>query len=387
MVREIKVPELVTRKEGDVNIVERTDEQKNGRLLYWCECVACGRRFKAVPKEVRGGRWICPCQQGLRPRTVVPKGNPLSVSDLAYLGGLIDGEGYVGILKPKRSHREGRPGFQAYATIGHTSLELLNKVQQMVGLGKIHDRKATNVRHKRSYQLDWKPNHLRELLPQLLPHLRLKRRQAELVLEYLGFAGQVNHKNSDAVAAYNAKCEDLHARTKELNRRGASETPERSVEREPQFTEETKLAYLAGLIDGEGTLALRKSKRVHRDGRVMYGACATIPNTNLSLLQLADDCVGGGNRIRARKRRSEKHRQCHELWWGPSVLRQLLPALRPHLREKQRQAYLLLDHLAVAGKFDRRDPGAVTAYMEGRELVYLELKRLNQRGVPQEPAQ
>ncbi|MCC9609491.1 LAGLIDADG family homing endonuclease [Blastopirellula sp. JC733] len=359
-------------------IVEKTSERKNGRYLYLCKCVYCEREFKAVPKEVRADRWICGCMRGRRTARIHHVGNALDSTELYYLAGFFDGEGYIGIQKVSRSDRANRVSYQARAIIGHTSVELLNKLREMTGLGKIFFHGPETDRRKESHQLSWTPNDLRALLPQLLPCLYLKRQQAELVSKYLSFAGQVNHKDAVAVAEYNAKCEEIYDQVSILNRRGESKEP--AIAHFPVVPLEEKkwLAYLAGLIDGEGTLTIRKSHRAHRQGRVTYNAMATIPSTNYSLLNRIMGWTGGV--IREKLKRSDNHKQCFELHLGPTELRQILPGLKPLLLLKQSQAKLLMEHLEVAGHFNRKDPNAVADYMSGREEVYQQLKKLNKRG-------
>ncbi len=142
--------------------------------------------------------------------------------DLGYVAGIIDGEGCLYLRQVKRTKdRGGRTQYNAALTIGMTSVPVLVHVQAVVG-GKLLTRpRPKNKNHRQCYELRLGSNDLRRVLPLVKDRLILKRPQAELLTEYLGRAGRVNHKNKVAVAEYHQWADDLHVRMKELNKRGA----------------------------------------------------------------------------------------------------------------------------------------------------------------------
>lgn len=105
--------------------------------------------------------------------------------ELAYIAGLFDGEGCFGFnkMKTKRSSR-------GYIYVGrfsivNTNLEVLNWVKLMLGTGSIYRRDRTKQGWKTCYELCWMANQAKQILPQLIPYLRIKKAQAELLYEYL----------------------------------------------------------------------------------------------------------------------------------------------------------------------------------------------------------
>jgi hypothetical protein len=104
-------------------------------------------------------------------------------TDLAYLAGLIDGEGYVSLLR-KEERRSGGYYFTWKFLFCSTSKELAAWVSTTFG-GILYENKPGIKATKPSYDVRWRAFELENLLPVIVPYLKLKRRQAEIVLEYL----------------------------------------------------------------------------------------------------------------------------------------------------------------------------------------------------------
>jgi hypothetical protein len=110
----------------------------------------------------------------------------LSATQCAYLAGLVDGEGYVGVINCYRKkgdavHHSGR------MSIGMAS-EVLVALQQEFGVGSICRRGRQKENWKDVVIWSFGPNECRALLPLLVPYLRVKQRQATLLLSYLAIA-------------------------------------------------------------------------------------------------------------------------------------------------------------------------------------------------------
>ena len=109
----------------------------------------------------------------------------ISQTDLAYLAGLIDGEGWIGLGRRKRSwllkrHPERTHYLRPVIAIGMATRECLDKVAAILKLQVQQIRLEGEIYRLRIY-----PTTLRWLLPQLRPHLALKGRQAEILMEFL----------------------------------------------------------------------------------------------------------------------------------------------------------------------------------------------------------
>jgi hypothetical protein len=93
---------------------------------------------------------------------------------LGWAAGFIDGEGCVRVA----THRDGY--MEIRLTVGQRVREPLDLIQEMFGVGKVYGPyKTGNV-----YVLNVSGQGLVDMLTQLLPHLIVKRRQAQLALSF-----------------------------------------------------------------------------------------------------------------------------------------------------------------------------------------------------------
>lgn len=166
-----------------------------------------------------------------------------SATDLAYAAGIIDGEGYVGIKRVEwtryRSDRK-TPGFHARVVVRMTQPEAVDMLCALTETRRtIHGSHAKRGRPLAQFSVtDAKAERFLRLV---LPHLRLKRQNAETVLalralqadgrkhrtKVTGYRDFPNaHGTVRRVASlsysdeYVASCQALYERCKELNARG-----------------------------------------------------------------------------------------------------------------------------------------------------------------------
>lgn len=100
--------------------------------------------------------------------------------DIGYFAGLLDGEGFVTITCQGTTT-------QGSAAVGITNMNkpLLEELKRNFG-GIIYDHgKPTSVRHKQGYVWRLNGKKVEPFLTLVLPHLRLKKRQAELTLIFI----------------------------------------------------------------------------------------------------------------------------------------------------------------------------------------------------------
>lgn len=118
----------------------------------------------------------------------------LSSTDLAYAAGIIDGEGYIGIVlreagKDKRPGRENSTAsFRTVVNVGMADIQVVNWMKETFG-GKVYsyDYGKKGVHH-------WKltGNEAAEFCSLIAPYLKLKRNQAELLMAFRADT-RINH--------------------------------------------------------------------------------------------------------------------------------------------------------------------------------------------------
>lgn len=148
---------------------------------------------------------------------------------------------------------------------------------------------------------------------------------------------------------------------------------------------ETTLAWLAALVDGEGSVMLsRRHPSPNRHHH--YRASVVVYNTDLRLIEAIVERTGV-NRVYTHKRQArENHKRTAYSWrLVANDIRQWGPLLLPWLVCKREQMVLLLEALALA---DRNTPRAGQSWQqqsnERRDEIVAEISRLNRKG--REPA-
>lgn len=110
----------------------------------------------------------------------------INKEESAYLAGIIDGEGTISIIFHKQ---KGYPSYGVVLRVYNTNKELLEWIKEKNGYGNIRRQISIKNWTKSSWRqvYSWQiyPKNIRVLLPQILPYLIIKRKQAELTIEFL----------------------------------------------------------------------------------------------------------------------------------------------------------------------------------------------------------
>jgi hypothetical protein len=154
-------------------VVDPTGEQDLARRRqYTPRCRDCGR-------QSHGDR----CRE-CHEKASNPRLEPVAVETLAYFAGLMDGEGHIGI---RRSH-DGR-WHDLVVNISNTNKAVLEEMASHFG-GNVQ---VQRQRQKPVYRWNSSGRRAVLVLSMLLPHLRIKRAEAEV-----GLAFQTDRQNGEA---------------------------------------------------------------------------------------------------------------------------------------------------------------------------------------------
>jgi len=107
-----------------------------------------------------------------------------SAGDLGYWGALLDGEGHLGIRKNKdRPDRPtGASRYIARVSVGMTDEQLVREFAARFRISAIVRHSATSRSERPMYYAEANGSGAARIMMEMLPHLRLKRRQAELII-------------------------------------------------------------------------------------------------------------------------------------------------------------------------------------------------------------
>lgn len=146
--------------------------------------------------------------RGFQIRKVDDVLNNLSDIDKAYLAGFIDGEGCICFLKQTRKNRE---RYTPCITIVNTNKEIIEWINGKIPYFNLHV-STRPKNHKDMYIIETrKQMPIKYILQMMIPYLKVKKEQAELMLEY------INNRLSGVYVSRNRK---IYHQLKELNRRG-----------------------------------------------------------------------------------------------------------------------------------------------------------------------
>lgn len=107
----------------------------------------------------------------------------MSVEDIIYLAGLLDGEGCIYISKYKRKGKQNYY-YLMRVVISGTSRELMLWVYSIFGGCFCKDCHLPRKNRAVNFKIQWGDNKACELLKLVLPYLKLKRPEAELAISF-----------------------------------------------------------------------------------------------------------------------------------------------------------------------------------------------------------
>ena len=142
--------------------------------------------------------------------------NHLSDLDKGYIAGMLDGEGTITITKHRQYNRKTlKFQYRPFIWIVNTNKESLESIQQKCGIGSIVI-KEKNTKYKTCYVYRISSrNGCMEFLHTIKDRLIIKKKQSELLLQFLEKRKIHQHPNSP----YSQDEIRIHEKIKKLNQR------------------------------------------------------------------------------------------------------------------------------------------------------------------------
>jgi len=147
-----------------------------------------------------------------------------------YIAGFVDGEGYLSILKLRRKSARGGIWYQAVIKVSQREKDakVLEYIQETYG-GIMSNRRIYTDNSCPSLTLDIKNRKdIQRMLNDLLPYLIVKKKQAELLLEFLDLPKVKTRKPEKlfTIDDLKEKQSQLYEVARKLNKRGTAATTE-----------------------------------------------------------------------------------------------------------------------------------------------------------------
>lgn len=144
---------------------------------------------------------------------------------------------------------------------------------------------------------------------------------------------------------------------------------------------DTELAYLAGIIDGEGCFFIGLYRTKATKMILNYHTYIKISNTEKELMDWIKEKAGSTNNQQERKTRiSKKERDIFNCQFTGQTLDDLLPKIYPYLIVKRRQCEIMMKMRSTFPKDSRLFKSTKTQEVHDmRYQCYLELRSINSR--------
>jgi hypothetical protein len=169
--------------------------------------------------------------------------NGVTDLNLAWLAGIADGEGHLS-LKSYRG-RQGQPCVQGVFTVGNTNLDLMIEVRRIVA-GLTGEKRTLYLQKRHDQAKDlWSiqvlsMRGLKLCCEAMLPYLVAKKRQAEIILEFVQIGRSYGNIRTGRNVNISQRRHPLLLEIRALNRRGKPQDSQRETERRaPGRDEET----------------------------------------------------------------------------------------------------------------------------------------------------
>ena len=146
----------------------------------------------------------------------------MTSEEAAYLAGFIDVDGCITIVRNKNVN--GAYLYRPYILFMHTNKGVLDWISLLVEAGTVLSYKGLKDNHKARHTLRLSRNDsVRRILPTIYPHLQIKHKQADLVMEFIDSRSDakiVTGRGAKGKTSYTERELEIYKEIRVLNKRG-----------------------------------------------------------------------------------------------------------------------------------------------------------------------
>ncbi len=244
---------------------------------------------------------------------------------------------------------------------------------------------------KPGYALIWTNAATARVIRKVEPFLIAKSRQARalLILDERIQAQRKRRRSRDRsghllpMSKREAEAREVvYQRLKQMNRRGPGGQRQRLMGLLSGNRFGPSARYVAGFIDGEGSLMITKAK-VANGRSPQYHPRVSVANTNRSVLSVIQRSYGGI--LAHQPARKPSWNDAYQLIWTDGRIEQLLSSVGRHLRIKAQQARILIEYIRrqrtnKRARKGRRNPSLSMEVLAVREILRGRIRKLNRKG-------
>jgi hypothetical protein len=140
-------------------------------------------------------------------------------------------------------------------------------------------------------------------------------------------------------------------------------------------TDRERHIWLAAWVDAEGNISMDRRQGERYRNRSFWLPYVAIVNTSPAAVGMLQSVTGGT--VRMEQRRKAGWRDRYVVYVSPGKCRILLPAIRPFLVVKQRQADLVIEALQLLEENRRWAGGGKAQYRERIDANFVQLSQIH----------
>ena len=147
---------------------------------------------------------------------------PYKPEDLAYIAGILDGEGYIGLVKQIETRRKRETIYYnpvvCFSMTNKLAIDFVNSLFE----GNIwFSDKGENINRKDIFEWEAKgQKRTKEILEAILPFLRVKKEQAVILLRFIERREKTSHKVKWGETSYTKEDDEYYNKIRKLNHKG-----------------------------------------------------------------------------------------------------------------------------------------------------------------------
>lgn len=285
--------------------------------------------------------------------------------NMAYIAGLLDGDGSFSMIREKRSH-----GYSYYPCI-----QISNVFEGMISF--FHEtfggcKKLKSLQsHGKRVQFVWNVRGMescKKVLERVIPYLVLKKKQAKILLD------SVKNPLIDEV-------DDIRLKIQSLNN-GCLVSSGSVVKQAYKNTEDRLFwAYFAGILDTEGSFSVRKNKPSHGCINYKYNPIIQLSMASFEAMNFIrkNICLG---KICFPKAETTQRGYVYRLSFGKvSDCIEIIERISPYIKFKKVVALELLNFCRNYKPIKYKQQGVTQDELNFRENCHQKIKKLNECGI------
>jgi len=183
------------------------------------KCEWCGNDFE-IQRYLKGIKKYCSssCRnKAYWQRRKNRAKNSLDLKHFVYIAAFIDGEGTISVRRERKKEYIGGYRYYSVVEMNNTDVGVMQYLRKCIGPARYYIAKPQMENRKTCYRFTLPTKTQEWLLPRIHPFLQIKKRQCELVMEFIKLLGKKKYAERDMnlkkrIALY----QEIHA----LNHRG-----------------------------------------------------------------------------------------------------------------------------------------------------------------------